>query len=884
MNGSTWGHVKWQKACLDAGITPLFGTELLVDGAPCWMLAEDLASFYALNSLAHTQKVGASPSLTAAQWAGATGVVRFGKGGDYLSIDPGSPLRARQALASGAPLVCTSDNYYVGPQDRPLFGLTGTQQKPTPQHLQGEGELRASLGLAPAAWAACEANAQAIVARCGGQRLQSAPIIKLPGSVLLECTQGIAHRFTTSWTQVYRDRLAYELNLIESKNFGSYFIMVADMVNWAKAQGMLVGPARGSSAGSLVCYLMGITEIDPIPHGLLFERFIDVTRDDLPDIDIDFPDSKRDSIYGYLAETYGADQVARIGTVSEYKAKSALTEVAKRLNVPPWETQALRDSIFVRSSGDSRANNCLLDTLEQTEAGKNLLAKFPAIRLAADIEGHASHSGVHAGGVIVCNRPIANFCTVDAGIAQLDKDDAEKLNLLKIDVLSLRTLSVLEDVGIAPPGGFYNLPLDDSAVFDLLNSAKFAGIFQWEGQALQQVTKQITMRRFEDMSHITALARPGPMGGGAADHFVQRHNGREKVDVASPSMLPYCEETYGLVIFQEQVMRMAREIGQLSWEDTSSLRKAMSKSFGQEYFAQFEFKFTAGAAAQGITARAAKDIWQSINSMGSWAFNKSHSVAYAIVSYWTAWMKVHHPLEYAAASLRNSKDDESTFSMLRELDAEGISYVPFDPMLSEENWTVQKGKLYGGYLGIKGVGPTKAKALIAAKGKWNDSHRKILDNPTLVYGDLYPAHRLFADYYNEPEKMGLGNPCLCIDELPPDGGEVVFIARLIEKDTRDKNENVLINRRGGKVMTGPTAFLDMRMSDDTVNGFLVRIERYDYEPTGRLIAQRGRENLDWFLIRAKKAGNSINMATVIKIRCLTDPDLLKAERKNENAR
>jgi DNA polymerase III alpha subunit len=905
LNGSTWGHVRWEKGLRAAGIQPMFGAEFVVvpdlaraKALPtAWALALDPAALYRLSTLSHTQKLAGRPALTLDQFSKCSGLVKFAgsalldhpehlEGFDFVDVGPASILQTQKALSlarrTGKRLVLTSDNYFCSPSDRPLFGLTGRQEKPTPQHLLTLGELKASIrGLTDAEFADAELATHEIAEQLMGVELAHAPVIKLDGDIEKICRDAIKVRYPKKrgWDTEHEDRLAREIALIKEKSFDSYFLMVADMVQWAK-QRMFVGPARGSSAGSLVCYLMGVTEIDPLPFGLMFERFVDVTRADLPDIDIDFPDTKRDEVYVYLAQKYGSAQVARIGTISEYKPKSALSEVAKKLDIPPWETKAVRDAMFVRSSGDSRANNCLLDTLNETDAGKTLLGKFPAMRLAADIEGHASHTGVHAGGVIVCNLPVSDFCTVDAGIAQLDKVDAEDLNLLKIDVLGLRTLSVIEDSGVSPAEGFYNLPLDDPRVFDLLNSGKFAGIFQWEGQALQSVTKQLTMRTFEDMSHITALARPGPMGGGAAGHFINRHNRTEKIDVAHPAMLDYLGDTFGLVIYQEQVMRVVRDIGDFSWKDTSVIRKIMSKSQGKEIFDQLGAKFIEGARKKGLKDAAAKDIWDSINSMGAWAFNKSHSVAYALLSYWTCWLKAHHPLSYAAASLRNAKDDDSAFALLRELDAEGISYVPFDPARSKMNWSVVDGQLVGGFLGIKGVGPAKAAALIKARddGKeWTEKQRELLANPPLIYGDLYPLHSKFGAYYEDPDSMNVAGPVLNIAEFP-DEGDVCFIAMIREKDPRDKNEAIALAKRGGKIMRGPTAFLDMRMTDDsTSSNYLVRIDRYDYEPTGRLLMERARENVDCFLIRARKVPG-INMCSVIKIKCLTDPDLLMEHR------
>ena len=468
------------------------------------------------------------------------------------------------------------------------------------------------------------------------------------------------------------------------------------------------------------------------------------------------------------------------------------------------------------------------------------------------------------------------------GVAQLDKVDAEKLNLLKVDVLGLRTLSVIEDAGVVTTDQIYNLKYDEQAVFDMINSGKFSGIFQWEGQALQSLTSQLHVRSFEDMAHITALARPGPLGGGAASHFIERHWGREKIDVAHHSMHPYLKETYGLVLYQEQVMRIVRDIGQFSWEETSTIRKAMSGRKGKEFFDRLGEKFAEGAKHMKLKPAESKGIWDQINSMGAWAFNKSHSVSYAIVSYWTAWLKAHHPLEYAASALRNAKDDEGAFNMLREIVEEGVEYVPFDPALSEENWTVKGGKLIGGFLGLKGIGPSTAQAMLETRrreGQLNAKQLEKLAKCPLIFGELYPARAKWRQYYEDPVGAGLkrGSRVINLADMPEEG-EVVFIGLLKSKDSRDYNEAVRLARRNGRRMSGQTLFLDLRVMDDTsLTPFLCRIDRHDYEPTGRMVLERGREDVDWFLIRGDKLRN-FPMVQVQKIKCLNGPDFFKEKR------
>jgi len=374
------------------------------------------------------------------------------------------------------------------------------------------------------------------------------------------------------WTEEYESRLTRELDMIESKAYESYFIVVAEMIDWAK-QRMIVGPARGSSAGSLVCYLMGITEVDPLVHGLIFERFIDVNRDDLPDIDVDFNDQKRELVFEHLRELYGEANVARIGSVNRLKPRSVIAHVGKKLGVPHGAAFGVTNVLIEYSSGDSRYGKGLEDTLNNTQPGRDFMRRYPEADLMGELENHASHSGQHAAGIIVSNEPVTDYCTVRNGIAHIDKKDAEKLNLLKIDALGLRTLGVIEDTGCVTAEELYALKLDDPEVLKIFDERKFSGLFQFEGAAQRRVSIQVPIDSFSKIDHVTALARPGPLGGGAANTYINRNAGQESVEYRHPSMEAYLSDTQGVVLYQEQVMRIVREIGDFSWEDTSTIRK-----------------------------------------------------------------------------------------------------------------------------------------------------------------------------------------------------------------------------------------------------------------------------------------------------------------------
>lgn len=842
---STFGHVKFFEACKKEGIHPILGVEINVsdDDAVHNMaiLAKNqdgLKELYRLTSKAHQQplatKTGSIPRLYQNDIRRASDNLIFLAGevldgeflqevGAYIDINPGSRiLAAKKRLIADKymlGIINTADNYFAYEEDRDTFELACRGGlKPTPQHI---------IELDP------NDCAGAIAAQCEGLTLPVAPMIRAEGNLEELCRAGIKFRkMEANWSKEYEDRLLYELELIKSKDFESYFIIVADMVQYAK-QHMLVGPSRGSAAGSLVCYLARITEIDPIPPKLYFERFIDVSRTDLPDIDLDFPDNKRIMVFDYMAEKYGANNTAHIGTISVFKPKSALIQVCKKLNIPPSATHAVKVAMIERSSADARANNCLGDTFEQTEPGREFIALYPQVKTASLIEGHASHTGVHAAGLLVCNDEITNYATVDAnGIAHVEKGAAETLGLLKIDVLGLRTLSVLEDSGLNID--WYSLKFDDPKTFEIFNEERLCGIFQFEGNALRSITKAIKFDTINEIDAVTALARPGPFIGGVTEEYIKRRNGK-KYKAIHPLVEKQMSETYGLPVYQEQTLAIVREIGKFDWKETSIIRKAMSKSMGNEFFEKYWPKFKSGAESQGIEEAEARQVWELINAMGSWQMNKAHTFSYAVISYWTAYFKAHHPLEFAAANLRNAKDEDSATDLLREIAKEGIEYIPFDLEHSVENWSVKDGKLLGGFLALKGIGESKAKKLIEARDARTLTQKQKDDiaKAANTYGDIFPIQTKFGHMYADPSGNGISGDIHRIEELDETKmKQCVIIAELISKNPRSQNEDVLVKKRGGKIEKEQLEFLDLRFKDDTgvIGG---RIGRKDYQAIGK---------------------------------------------------
>ena len=867
---STWGHVRWAKAAEKAGFKPLFGTELTValpDGRKpqAWALAEDTKAFYKFSTALRQKDTDPVEIMAAAK-----GVVRFAGSAmtdpetfDYVDLNPGSPVAQRAALAlarrTGKPIVVTSANFYPQPGDYAAFLSIGGREATTPQHILSEQELRRHLKvLDDAAWAQAVKNTHEAAERCAST-LPAAPIIHVDGDLRALAEEGRQRRLRLghlpSWPQEYEDRLQRELTAIEAKDFNSYFIVVADLIAWAKER-MLVGPGRGSSAGSLLCYLLGITEVDPIPHGLLFERFIDLTRKDLPDIDIDFSDVKRDLCFDYLSDTYGRSCVARIGNVNTLKPRSVMAEVCKRFGIPDKERFDLLNVLIEYSSGDSRYGKGLEDTLNNTDTGRRFMERNPKAVVMSEVENHAWHTGVHAAGVIVCNVPVDEYCTVGAdGVAHLDKPDSEYLNLLKIDALGLRTLGIIEDSGVTTADDLYALKLDDPKVLDIFNQRKYTGIFQFEGQSQRSISAQVAVDSFKTVDHLTALARPGPLGGGATGKYIARKAGLEPVAYTHPALEELLADTYGVVLYQEQVMRIVRDIGKFSWDETTVIRKAMSGRKGKEYFDQQGEKFISGAAQDNIDRELAKEIWNEICNFGAWGMNKSHTCAYAVISYWCAWMKAYHPLEYAAACLRSAKDDDQTMEILREMAAEGVSYSAFDAELSDVNWSVQSGKLVGGYMNLVGFGPAKAVAAVEARrlGKVDGKLRKRIAEAHIKFSDLYPISRAYASWYEDPVAHGcrVGSVIYTADKLP-DGADVLFIGRIAKKELRDENETVRVARRDGRKLSGQTLFADFFLKDDTGIPIICRIDRFKYEPLGRVAIERLVAEQDVLLVRGRK--------------------------------
>lgn len=896
VDAGTWGHVKADAAFRAAGVTPMYGREVpitLENGMKrtAWVLARDIRGFYQFSSeleahpdCAERLLADYAPSLV--RFAGSAVGVAGNQIFDFVDLNPGSGAFARQTIAAmrhGMPMVLTSDAYYPSERYADTFTALCNEERLTRQTIMSGSEMAlefASL-LNEGEFHAAVANTRHVAAcQAYGQELPRAPIISVQGNLAAMAYAGKASRLAkghlSSWPDAYEERLARELTIIAEKGFDSYFIVVADLIAWAKER-MLVGPGRGSSAGSLVCYLLGITEIDPMPHGLLFERFIDINRSDLPDIDIDFNDQKRDMVFDYLADKYGPNNVARLGNVNTYQPKSLMNpRLCARLGIADRDRFDFLANLIDYEKGDARAGHSMEDTMSQTDAGRKFIDANPGAACIAPAENHASHSGVHAAGVIVCQEPVTHFCTVGAdGIAQIDKPDAETLNLLKIDALGLTTLGIIEDAGVVTADELYAIKFDDQEVFDVINNGRVSAVFQFEGGAQKELARQIHFDDFRAMDHATALARPGPLGSGAAQKYVERRAGREPVEYLHPSLEPILADTFGVILYQEQVMMICREIGGFDWATVSKVRKAVSSSKGREAFDKHWDEFATGAAARGMTPRQAGELWDEMRTFGAYGMNRAHTCAYAAIGYWCAWMKKHHGLAYAAAALRSSKGDEQTVALLRDMHAEGVPYVAFDMMLSRENWSVQNGKLVGGYQNLVGFGPAKSAQAIEARDAGAMSEKLIarIQAAHVKFSDLYPIQNAYGDIIANPENYGCreGSVVSFLDRLP-DEGSVLLIARIAEIRQGDFNDPSRVKKRGGKLSRGHTKFTDFMVCDDTGGPFMTRLERDEHQRLSHFASRL--EKNDVLMIRGARV-QGFNLIKILGLRCLNRPEIFE---------
>ena len=538
------------------------------------------------------------------------------------------------------------------------------------------------------------------------------------------CKKGLQKRYQHQLTPTHLERLQYEMSVIEEMGFIDYFLIIWDVMRFARAQDILIGPGRGSAVGSLVAYVLGITKIDPLAYDLLFERFLNTSRLTLPDIDIDVEDTRRNEIIQYLREKYGMEYVANILTFGTFGAKSAIRDVAKAYNIDAKRSAAVLKQVTqsTKTIAENLAENPALQKIIDTHDD---IAQI--IRIAQQIEGYPRHSSLHAAGVILTDTPIENFLattepTAGALVTQATMYFCERIGLLKIDFLGLRNLTIIRQVAEKVMTGDSvvqfvenDIPDNDQAAFDLLSSGETTGIFQFESGGMRQVLQRFKIQTFADIAVVLSLYRPGPMQ--FISEYIARKEGHKTYEIALPLVEPMLKETFGIMVYQEQVMQIAQTVGQMSLAEADNFRRAMSKK-NAVLLEQQKERFIAGSKRINQDEQAVNILFDEIMAFASYGFNKSHAIAYGQIAYQMAYLKVHYPAVFMLGLLNNViSNEKKAYQYLQEAMRFGIKILPADINKSEGLYTEENGNIRIGLSAIKGIGKITVSHILEARAE-----------------------------------------------------------------------------------------------------------------------------------------------------------------------
>ncbi|MBI2944083.1 MAG: DNA polymerase III subunit alpha [Candidatus Wallbacteria bacterium] len=637
----------------------------------------------------------------------------------------------------GIPFVLTNDSHYVSADDHEaqdhLFCITAgrmlnDERRPkldsTEYYLKSAEEMRKLFPEVPEAYA----NTVRIASMCNVDvttKQKYLPKFDVPGGrtsaeyLRVLCDQALPTRYEET-TEDIRKRLDFELSVIEKMGFPAYFLIVWDFIHHARSKGISVGPGRGSAAGSLVAYLLGITNIDPLKYSLVFERFLNPERVSMPDIDIDFDFERRGEVVAYVVEKYGRDNVSKIATFNLLKAKAALKDAAR-----------VRGVEFSLSNKISKAipeelNITLAQALEQSAELRQFAAQDPKLfEIAQKLEGMARNTSIHAAGIVIAPDKIWKYAPLaknkDEIATQFDMKSLDEIGLLKMDFLGLKTLTLIDnaldnirkrrkvelDIG--------RIPMDDKRTYRLLAAGDTVGVFQFESSGFKELLKRLKPTVFEDLIAVIALYRPGPLGSGMVDDFIDGKHGKKKVVYPHAKLEGILKETYGVMLYQEQVMQCASIMAGYSLGEADQLRRAMGKKKPDEMERQ-RARFLDGAKANEVDLQNAETIFNLMQKFADYGFNKSHSAAYALISYQTAYLKANFPHEFMAAVLTNDRDDTDRIaSFIEECRRMGISILPPDVNESDTNFTVVGKAIRFGLSAIKGIGDSAVSSVIQAR-------------------------------------------------------------------------------------------------------------------------------------------------------------------------
>ncbi|MFQ5866820.1 MAG: DNA polymerase III subunit alpha [bacterium] len=672
----------------------------------------------------------------------------FGKENFYLElIDNGiSEQRkvCRELIRLGKqmeiPLVATNDCHYVDKADayaQEILLCIGTGRTlDDPSHLKfsteefyfkSPQEMKQIFAEVPEAIS----NTMEITEKCNLQldfETIHLPDYKVPENYNLDeylrnlCEQGLKKRYAEVTPDIRR-RLDYELSVISRMGFASYFLIVWDFIEYAKRQKIMVGPGRGSGAGSFVAYLLGITELDPLKYGLLFERFLNPGRKSMPDLDIDFADNGRDRAIDYVKAKYGQKNVAQIITFGTMLARAVVRDTGRVLNVPLTEVDGIAKLIpFGETIQEALQLVPELNRRYETDGVvRNLLDT------AQRIEGLKRHTGVHAAGIVITPGEMVNYVPLaksgkNVVTTQYEDTALIRLGLLKIDFLGLRTLTVIDEAlkliskrAKEAPKEPSDIPLDDGKTYKLLAEAKSAGVFQLESAGMRDLLRKLEPTEFSDLIALVALYRPGPIGSGMVDEFVARKHKRAKIDYEHPLLEPILKDTYGIILYQEDVMRIATELAGFTPEQADVLRQAMGKKIPIEIERQRE-NFVKGAGKEGISVGKANRIFDAMVKFGGYGFNKSHASAYALLAYQTAWLKANYPLEYMTVLLSSEMENtDKIVEYMAKCQQMGTAVLPPSVEKSFSEFRIENGSIRFGLLAIKNVGQGAIDSIVGAR-------------------------------------------------------------------------------------------------------------------------------------------------------------------------
>jgi DNA polymerase III subunit alpha len=522
------------------------------------------------------------------------------------------------------------------------------------------------------------------------------------------------------------ERIKREMDMILGKDFADFFLFTSDTIRWAKDNDVAIGPGRGSVAASDVSYMTRITEIDPYRYpGMIFERFMDVTRHDPPDIDVDCSDEERYKVYDYIAYKYGAECVGHIGNFVRYRAKNSLQDVAMVYRIPIAAKETVANLAIERSGGDSRADATLEDTFEMFPAARAVLEMFPDLGKASRLEADVRGMSVHACGLMVANSPLTDICAVyekdGERVLSIDKIDAEYVGALKLDFLGLSTMGMiarcLRMTGLTLED-LYAIPDDHPGAIEIFRNGDVVGIFQFEGRATRLVNRDVRPDHFMHITDINALSRPGPLFSGQTAEYIEVRHGRKQPTPLHPIVDEITKDTYGQMIYQEHILRCLKEIGDLPWTNVHHIRRIIAKKAGQAAFQQNFDEFAEGAwRLHRIDRDKAEEIWHRLVTSGTYAFNIAHAVSYSMLAFWTAWLKANYPVEFYAASLAKATSADLQFRLMRDALAHSIDVRAPSLQYSKATWRAVPGiGLVAGWQQIPKVGAKTAQRMEEAAG------------------------------------------------------------------------------------------------------------------------------------------------------------------------